>query len=44
MSITTGESPSRLAWRRLRKNRGAVIGMIVLGIMVIMAIFAPFVT
>ncbi|MCX6140192.1 MAG: ABC transporter permease [Candidatus Kapabacteria bacterium] len=44
MTSPTGESLSRLAWRRLRKNKGAVIGMIVLGIMIVMAIAAPFIT
>lgn len=44
MSTQHGERPSVLAWRRLHKNRGAVIGMIVLAVMIIMAICAPLVT
>ena len=44
MTTTTSESLGRLAWRRLRKNRGAVISMIVLAIMITMALAAPFIT
>lgn len=44
MNQKTGNSLSRVAWSRLRKNRGAVIGMVVLGIMVIMALAAPWIT
>ncbi len=44
MTRSTGESPGRLAWRRLRKNRGAVIGMVVLIVMIVMAIAAPLIT
>ena len=29
------------AWRRLLKNRGSVVGMILVGVFIIMAIFAP---
>lgn len=41
---TRPESLSRLAWRRLRKNIGAVIGLAVLIIMIAMALAAPFIT
>ena len=44
MNTSHGESPRVVAWRRLKKNRGAVIGMIVLAVMIIMAVFAPLVT
>lgn len=44
MSTPHVESPRTLAWRRLKKNRGAVIGMVVLAIMICMAVFAPLVT
>lgn len=30
-----------VAWRRLRKNKGAVIGLVILVIYVVMAVFAP---
>lgn len=39
-----GESLGRLAWRRLRKNPGAVVGLSILVVMVLMAIGAPVVT
>ncbi|KJC45892.1 diguanylate cyclase [Bradyrhizobium sp. LTSP885] len=35
------ESPARRAWRRLMKRRGAVIGLLVIVIFVLLAIFAP---
>ncbi len=44
MSMQHGESPRVVAWRRLKKNRGAIIGMIVLAVMIIMAVCAPLVT
>lgn len=44
MSAPAVESLGRLAWRRLRKNIGAVIGLAVLAIMVVMAIIAPWIT
>ncbi|MBU3698397.1 MAG: ABC transporter permease [Candidatus Kapabacteria bacterium] len=44
MSVHRVESPSRLAMRRLRKNTGAVIAMVVLGIMVVAALAAPWIT
>lgn len=44
MNSTHVESLGRIAWRRLRKNIGAVIGLAVLCVMVIMAIAAPLIT
>ncbi|MEY3386370.1 MAG: hypothetical protein RIR53_1181 [Bacteroidota bacterium] len=44
MSHHSVESPTRLAIKRLRKNTGAVIAMIVLSIMVIAALAAPWIT
>lgn len=38
------DSPSRLAFRRLRKNTGAVVAMVVLSVMIIAALAAPFIT
>lgn len=38
------DSPSRLAFRRLRKNTGAVVAMVVLSVMIIAALTAPFIT
>src|SRR5258708_7985587 len=35
------ESPARRAWRRLIKRKGAVIGLIVIAIFVLLAISAP---
>jgi peptide/nickel transport system permease protein len=35
------ESPARRAWRRLKRRKGAVAGLIVLGLFVLLAIFAP---
>ena len=37
------ESPARRAWRRLMKRKGAVIGLLVIAIFVLLAIFAPLV-
>ncbi|MBR0757671.1 ABC transporter permease [Bradyrhizobium jicamae] len=37
----TLESPARRAWRRLIKRRGAVIGMVVIALFTLLAIFAP---
>ncbi|KJC54965.1 diguanylate cyclase [Bradyrhizobium sp. LTSPM299] len=37
------ESPARRAWRRLMKRKGAVIGLIVIAIFVLLAISAPLV-
>jgi peptide/nickel transport system permease protein len=39
----TIESPGRRAWRRLKKRKGAMIGLGVVGIMVAMAILAPWI-
>ncbi|MBU3680167.1 MAG: ABC transporter permease [Candidatus Kapabacteria bacterium] len=44
MNQDRSESPSRLAFRRLRKNTGAVIAMVVLSVMIIAALAAPFIT
>lgn len=44
MSTHNGESPRVVAWRRLRKNRGAVIGMAILMLMIAMAVAAPLIT
>lgn len=44
MSVHGAESPGRLAIRRLRKNVGAVIAMIVLIIMICGALAAPIIT
>ena len=38
------ESPARRALRRLFKRKGAVIGMVVLAVFILLALFAPFVT
>jgi ABC-type dipeptide/oligopeptide/nickel transport system permease subunit len=38
------DSPRRQAWRRLRKNPGAMIGMVTLIIMIVMAVAAPLIT
>ncbi|MBI4642036.1 MAG: ABC transporter permease [Candidatus Tectomicrobia bacterium] len=35
-------SPWRQAWRQLRKNKGAMMGLVVLIFLILMAIFAPF--
>jgi peptide/nickel transport system permease protein len=34
------ESPARRAWRRLKRRKGAIAGLIVLGLFVLLAIFA----
>ncbi len=44
MNRDRSESPSRLAFRRLRKNTGAVVAMAVLLVMIIAALAAPFIT
>lgn len=38
------DTPSRLAWRRLRKNPGAMLGLVTLVIMIVMAVAAPVIT
>jgi len=35
------ESPGRRAWRRLMKRKGAVLGLVVIAIFILMAAFAP---
>jgi peptide/nickel transport system permease protein len=37
----TVESPARRAWRRLKRRKGAMFGLVVLGAFVLLAIFAP---
>lgn len=44
MSRQHAESPSTLVWKRLKKNKGAVVAMIVLAIMILSALAAPFIT
>lgn len=38
------DTPGRMAWRRLRKNPGAMVGMVTLLIMIFMAVAAPLIT
>ena len=38
------DTPTRQAWRRLRKNPGAMVGMVILIIMITMAVAAPVIT
>lgn len=40
----TYETPTQLAWRRLRKNSGAMVGVTILMVMVVCAIAAPLIT
>jgi len=40
----SGEGLSRLAWRRIRKNIGAMIGLSILSVMIVMAVIAPLIT
>src|SRR4026209_549528 len=42
--ISTGQSFQQAAWIRLKKNRGAVFGMIVIIIAVFIAVFAYFIS
>ncbi|MHC2336016.1 ABC transporter permease [Bradyrhizobium sp. USDA 4454] len=37
----TLESPSRRAWRRLKRRKGAVAGLLVIAFFVLLAVFAP---
>jgi peptide/nickel transport system permease protein len=37
----TIESPARRAWRRLKRRKGAMAGLVVLGLFVFLAVFAP---
>lgn len=39
--IIEGRSPWVLAWRRLRRDRAAMISLVVIGLIVAMAVFAP---
>ncbi len=39
----TIESPARRAWRRLKRRKGAMVGLVVLCLFVLFAIFAPLV-
>lgn len=39
----TIESPGRRAWRRLRKRKGAMVGLAVVGVLVSLAILAPWI-
>lgn len=38
---TVKSSPAREAWKRLKRNRLALVGMIVLALLILIAIFAP---
>ena len=42
--IIEGRSPWVLAWRRLRRDRAAMLSLIVVGLIVAMAVFAPLFT
>ncbi len=43
-SLAAGvETPARRAWRRLRKRRGAMFGLVVIVALILLAVFAPFV-
>src|ERR1044072_5160797 len=35
-----GTAPTRTTWRRLKKNKGALIGLIIMGIAIFIAVFA----
>lgn len=38
-----GESPARLAWRRLRKDRVSMVGLALVAMLVAVAVFAPWI-
>lgn len=38
------ESPARRAWRRLKRRRGAMVGLGIIVLFILLAVFAPFVT
>src|SRR5437868_9771082 len=48
MPVTRGARPVRgnaaRAWLQLRRNRAALVGLIIIGMLVFAAIFAPFLT
>jgi peptide/nickel transport system permease protein len=37
------ESPARRAWRRLRRRKGAMVGLVVVGIFIALALLAPWI-
>ena len=41
---TTSVSPRQDAWRRLKKNKAAMFGLVVLSILVVLSVFAPWLT
>ena len=42
-SVTTSSSSGAKAWRRLRKNKGAMFGLVLIGVAVLVAVFAYFI-
>lgn len=44
IAATRQRSPLWFAWRRFLSNKAAVIGGVVLGLLILMAVFAPFIT
>ncbi len=44
MSKHIAESPMQVAWKRLRKNKGSVVAMVVLAVMIMAALCAPLIT
>ncbi|MBK9247589.1 MAG: hypothetical protein IPM69_05625 [Ignavibacteria bacterium] len=38
---TTSESLGQLAWRKLRRHPAGIVGMILIGLLVVIAVFAP---
>ncbi|MEA2929982.1 MAG: peptide/nickel transport system permease protein [Hyphomicrobiales bacterium] len=40
----TVESPARRAWRRLMRRKGAVFGLIVIALFILLAVFAPLIS
>ena len=41
---TTSVSPRQDAWRRLKKNKAAMFGLVVLAVLVVLSVFAPWLT